>query len=238
MYSVRDGQVYFDEKAIGSSRNMFSDFRQDYAGQYGTERVTLKVGDVLAVTSHGAVLLIEEKKVGDLVSSYTARRLQRQLRHMLQTNPDGINALAIRGDGNANDLQAIMQLLSYQSVDLTLDLVKWQIFGGLVVFVPAAAGAAVDAYLSLSSSLTPGRHLYTVVAGNDQETRRNKSKGLTATAEALRRLIPGVGPVLAEAWAAAAEQDLVTALTMSNEKLKDLGANKTVVARRGELCKS
>ena len=88
MYRVEEGELYHDEKKLGSSDAIYVDGRQDIAGfirrsDWDSVSVTqLPEGDYVMVTPSGLTVGIEEKKSDDLEASLRNRRLQRQLRSL------------------------------------------------------------------------------------------------------------------------------------------------------------
>mgnify|MGYP001601772254 CR=1 FL=1 len=233
MYSLSLGrQVLLDNRELGEPGLIIVDvFQRDVLAlkDPGTTSAKLKVGDyVFATKDH--VVVVEEKRIPDLLTSWGGRRLQRQLRRIKQANPDGINILALRASGSVPSLNELLWLDI--PPELTLDLLKWQALGGLLGFVPYYPKGVLETLQTWRAILKPGQHLYSVLAGTEVERMPEK---MTPTGYALRRLFKGVGPKLGAAWAAAGQESLVQALAMPDRVLKDLGARQSVLDQRGEL---
>lgn len=233
VYTVSGPLVMYGDKTVGYTDHILVDvFQKDVVkvGDPETMRVSLPVGDYLFLTPEKRLVVVEEKRLGDLVSSYSSRRLQRQLRRVRLANPDGVSVVALRASGERPALEETMW--AAMPPELMVDLVKWQLLGGLVGFLPHDPHEALGVLRTWQAILHPGVHLFSIVAGSDLEPKRER---LTEVAYALRKLFVGVGPKTGAAWAAAAHEHLLEALTMPDEALKPLGVRPAVVRKRKEL---
>ena len=232
MYSLSSGHLCFDERLLAPSVALVVDvFQKDVVAlkDPGTVSAKLRVGDyVFAKKEH--VVVVEEKRVADLLTSWKDRRLQRQLRRIKQANPGGINILALRASGSVPSLNELLWLDI--PAEITLDLLKWQALGGLVGFLPYYPQGVLDTLKTWRAILKPGQHLYSILAGTETERMPEK---MTEVGYALRKLFKNVGPKLGAAWAIAAEQDLTKALRMPDNEVKKLGARQSVLDQRKEL---
>ena len=233
MYSLSPkAQVLLEEQETAAPGLIAVDvFQKDVIAlrDPSTVKRRLKTGDyVFAAKDH--VVVVEEKRVADLLTSWKDRRLQRQLRRIKQANPEGINILALRASGSVPSLNEILWL--DVPTELSLDLLKWQALGGLVGFLPYYPQGVLDTLKTWRAILRPGQHLYSVLAGTETERMPEK---MTEVGYALRRLFKGVGPKLGAAWAEAAEQDLTKALLMPDNEVKKLGARQSVLDQRRGL---
>lgn len=203
------------------------DAHQDWAQlakQAGCVVKQLKCGDYSFSTLDGLPVLVEEKKLRDLISSWSARRLQRQLRKMLQANPEGANVLALRASGAAPSLAETLWTEIPQ--ELCLDLLRWQLLGGIIAFLPYSPQAVLEALTDYRACLRPGRALLSVLAGDDRD--KEKQATLSNTAYALIKMCKGVGRVTAASWAELSQQHLSIAINMTDEQLKQAGVRKGV----------
>lgn len=212
------------------------DVHQDLAHHPDVLTRRLEVADYSFVTFESVQTLVEEKRLGDLLSSFSSRRLQRQLRKMMQTNPEGINILGLRASGSVSLLQGTLWL--DVPPELALDLLKWQGLGGLIGFLPHNKGRVLETLQQWQAVLQPGRHLFSILAGDDRgrrEQKEAKRQDMKPVAQALRRLFKGVGYELGVRWAEAAGQDLLKALTMPDESLTASGVHRGIIKKRREL---
>ncbi|HHT9130865.1 MAG TPA: hypothetical protein ACFYED_00055 [Candidatus Tripitaka californicus] len=183
----------------------------------------LKYGDYSFNTLDALPVLVEEKKLHDLITSWRARRLQRQLRKLLQENPAGANVLALRAAGAVPTLAET--LWTEIPTELYLDLLRWQLLGGVVAFMPYAPQAVLETLTDWRACMRPGRALLSILAGDDRPQRQQQEQ-LTDTAYALMKLCKGVGRATAASWAQAANQSLNTAINMDEQLLKQAGVRK------------
>lgn len=231
-YTFHDGAIFQGAKSILPGGIVGVDSRQaDFASlKNGHEKVTLEAGDYIY---HNGIhlLLVEEKKLPDLYDSWKSRRLQRQLRHLLEANPDGINILALRGSAR----HALQEIFWQGDVpELALDLLKWQVHGGLIGFLPARPSAIVNTIKAWGSVLKPGRGLLSILAGDDR-TRQHFREPMTPVASALRRLLPGVGPKRAPLMAEACGESLITFFAADDDTLKRWGVTPAVLRKLREV---
>ena len=176
------------------------------------KRLRLKTGDWLLYNGE-TLLLVEEKRLSDLKRSWKARRLQRQLRWMLQANPSGLNILGLRGSGPSTLQETFWD---YLPQELALDLLKWQALGGLVGYLPHSPRFLPKVIREWSASLKPGVPLLSILAGRDLDKRPKASSPFE---QALMRLFDGVGRVTAEKIAARVPS-LAAMLNISDEELR------------------
>jgi hypothetical protein len=235
MYSVRDGRIYSDNKEIGHVGEILVDTRQSEVDR-DTEIVsparlqTLPYGDYLFVTPTGQIVVLEEKKQGDLDTSWRQRRLQRQLRLALEHNEEGITGLALRLHGPLAIFAEQAGTFYFQWDELLIDLAKLQALGIPVVFLPSRR--VISHLVKLRAALQPGIALLSALAGDDRGRVREKMKPAEM---ALRQAVDGVGKTLAVKWAEAADQDLVVALSMTDKEMKAVGLPINVRNRVGVL---
>ena len=241
-YSYKDNIVFQGAKQIISGGVVGVDSRQaDFAAlKNGHEKVTLEAGDYIY---HNGIhlLLVEEKKLPDLYDSWRSRRLQRQLRHLLEANPDGINILALRGSAR----HALQEIFWQGDVpELALDLLKWQVHGGLIGFLPARAGSVVATIKEWGSVLKPGRGIWDIVRGDDRTLAKRKRIGreekdedrpTTPVEAALQRLLPGVGRVRSRVLGEACGQNLLAFYAADDETLKRWGVTPSVLRKLREV---
>ena len=227
-YHVEDGRIYNDAKELGHVGEILVDTRQQ---EHAIEIVaparlkTIPYGDYLFVTPSGHIVCLEEKRQGDLDTSWRSRKVQRQLREAHEANPDGINGLVLRlqssilvGDEGGT--------YSVQRNEILLDLTKLQLLGIPVVMVPARG--IVPHLVALRAIIQPGVHLLSPLAGTDKRKVREK---MTPVALALREAVDGVGYKLATEWAAASHQDILVAFGLDEEEMKAIGLPSPVRKR-------
>jgi len=226
MYRVRDEKVWWEEdgveKELGGVETPLVDIHQDLAPHAEVQRVLLPVGDYILVGPENHLIVVEEKRLPDLVTSWRARRLQRQLRRMLMANDGGVNVLGLR----SATMLSLVDAYKYRQVpEISLDLLKWQSLGGLVGFLPFSPDGTLATLRDWRAVLRPGSHLFSILAGDD----RNKPReSMSRVAKGLRALVPGVGYEVGRRWAEASGENLLTALQMTDEQLKEAGLNVRV----------
>ena len=238
-YSIVDGAVVWEGKPLGPAAHILVDSKQADVraivergrSQVPATVVTLPVGDYVFVSPSGLLCIVEEKRRGDLATSYRARRLQRQLRNMRE-HGDAVLVLGLR----AGSTDSMSGLYDWRDAEVGVDIMKWQVLGGLVGVLPEDPAATLRTLRDWQGALQPGRHLLSVLAGDDKARRaEHETKGLTPTARALSRLIKGVGPTTAAAWAVVGKEDLLKCLRLTDKQLTKAGLNKTVRAHLKEL---
>ena len=239
MYRLEDGNIYNDDRLLGTTKEILVDTRQSEVDRQmevvpPARLQTLPFGDYLFVTPSQHIVTLEEKRQDDLDTSWRARRVQRQLREAHAANPEGINGLALRLNNPLAWLGAEDGGTYYiRSNELLLDLAKLQLLGIPVVFLP---GHKIVPHLeALRAIMQPGRHLLSPLAGEDNRKPREKLKGVAA---AIRGGLPGVGAAIATRWAEASGQNLGRAFTMTEDELKQAGVpanvRRTLGGLRGE----
>lgn len=223
-YTVKEGQVWWEGKAIGKADNILIDchqYRADLLKSVYTEIVELPVADYVLVTRAGWVVGVEEKKEPDLYSSWYSHRLQRQLRHLLQACDVAVLGIVP---------VTLFGLSAEDEARIVKELMAWQLMGGLVVRLPTHPHNTVKWLREWRSWLQPGRHLLSILAGDDRQRKREKGRhSLSPCAKALSRLLVGCGPVLSEKIAAYFNYDLVTALSASMEEWAKAGGHKGIL---------
>lgn len=186
--------------------------------------------DYSFTTEAGMTVLVEEKKLPDFINSYKGRRLQRQLRRMLEVNEAGINILALRGVGPLSGLEN--SFWTQIPSETALELLKWQVLGGYLGFLPSNSQDVLTALLSWQAVLKPGSHLLSILAGSDEHKRPPK---LSPCAYMLWRMFRGVGPEKATAWAKAGAENIITALSMNESALKSVNIHKGILKQLREV---
>lgn len=228
LYTVREGQLYYGARALGPAGHVYFDATQPGMVEEATvHRVHLERGDYVTSTNAGHIMLVEEKRLPDLVGSWRSRRLQRQLRHLLASNPDGLNVLALRAP---NYLGETLQ----ENQDIVAELLKWQTLGGLLGMLPESSSLVFQELRRWRAVLQPGQGLFSILAGDDRPKRASREP-MTPCGAALRAVLQGVGYKTGKSWAAAAGENLLRALSMSEEELSRAGVNKTTRARLAKL---
>jgi len=219
---MSDGQLLLGERILGPATTMYIDSRQhDYGLPVDAQKCQLPVGDILMVNQVGQLILIEEKKPPDLVNSWFSHRMQRQLRRIALEADIGV--LGLRGG-----------LPDIWLEKLALDLVKMQVLGVVLAWLPDTPGDYWDMLRALRATLQPGRHLLSPLAGHDKQA----EPPLTGCALALWRLMQGsrFGPRLAREIALLCNNNLVTALTCEEKLWMEVrGVGPTILAKRKEL---
>ena len=222
LYRVDQQSVKLGDRVLGPLSTIYIDSRQhDYGLPGDTKRCQLPVGDVLMVNGRGQLILIEEKKPPDLVNSWFSHRMQRQLRRLAMEADIGV--LGLRGGFPDEWIEA-----------LALDLVKVQVVGLVLAWLPTYPDHYWDMLRALRATLQPGRHLLSPLAGRDKQA----EPPLTGCALALWRLMRGsrFGPRLAREIALLCNNSLITALTCEEKVWMEVrGVGPTILAKRKEL---
>lgn len=207
-YSVHGGQLWADSTPLGPADRIYADGKKQTPGRLD-----------FVFAAKDKVVGVESKTVQDLISSWIARRLQRQLREM--RSMVDVPCLMLRG------LDSYYDMDDYP--DIAVDLVKWQLldgepFGpGLVLFGPK--GDPMKYLTTVQAVMSGQRNLNTIVAGSDSTRIKGKNKRELS----LQRAIPNVGPKTA-ARLAAEVGNLADVLLADDEVLTKAGANAKVLA--------
>ena len=182
----------------------------------------LPVGDYLLVTRAGHTLGAEEKKSDDLWSSRSTRRFQRQLSQLREAVD--IPVLGLRcTNGMVRDSYFVEEWVVGRE-HLSLELLKWGAFGG-VMLLPADPAAVVKVLLGLREFATPGRHLYSVLAGDDRGPVHKKG----TFEEAMCNLFKGMGPKRAAQLRKYFSGNFARAINAGPRSWEDAGMPKNVV---------
>ena len=232
MYSLKDGDLYWNTRLLGPSTNIYVDATQDCSYQPALTRVHLEVADYVMVTPGQKIVTVEEKRLGDLISSYGRRRVQRQLRDCARAGD--IFILAIRF---SEFISTAGLFDEYPRLDpLHVGLLKLQMLGGFVGFLPPESDRVPGVLKDWRAVLTPSQSTLSILAGDDRPaTAKKRYSSLTSCGAALARLLPGCGPVTAAAWAARANEDIREALAMNDQELKEAGLHKGLIRKLNEI---
>ena len=197
MYKVEGGELYYNEKSLGSADDIYVDGRQDIAGyikksnRKGFTVAKLVEGDYVFVTSEGHTVGIEEKKAHDLCNSLRSRRLQRQLRRL-----EGAVSIPILGlrftDKGRSKAQFSPDWWQLNNLNLIVELLKWDLRGSTIL-IPAGEGQVLSTLKRIKNIMQPGHHLLSIIAGDDYKRVQDSSP----FRKLVRRLIDGVGPTAA-----------------------------------------
>ena len=234
------GMVYVYTAGIGAvmtAARIVVDSNQDLAGHPGVITKLLRrpgarseYADYDLVSTSGLRILVQEKKVKDLESSWKSRRLQSQLRTMLKENPDGVNVLGLRASGSVPSIQEMLWLDLRD--EILIDLMKWQALGGYVGFLPSGAERVLETLITWRSVLQPTQSLFTVIAGSPK---RLLPDDLTPVEKALVGLGAGIGPVAAKKLTAKLGQSLRSILVVKEEAWRAAGLNSSQAERLSRL---
>jgi len=194
MYRVEGGELYYNDKSLGSADEIYVDGRQDVAGyvkksnRKGFTVARLAEGDYVFVTPANHIVGIEEKKAHDLCNSLRSRRLQRQLRRL-----EGSVSIPILGlrftDKGRSKAQFSPDWWQLNNLNLIVELLKWDLRGSTVL-LPASESQVLSTLKRIKNILQPGHHLLSIIAGDDYKRVQDSSP----FRKLVRRLIDGVGP--------------------------------------------
>ena len=197
MYRVEKGELYYNDKSLGSADDIYVDGRQDIAGyikkssRKGFTVAKLTEGDYVFVTPANHIVGIEEKKAHDLCNSLRSRRLQRQLRRL-----EGSVSIPILGlrftDKGRSKAQFSPDWWQLNNLNLIVELLKWDLRGSTVL-LPASESQVLSTLKRIRNILQPGHHLLSIIAGDDYKRVQDSSP----FRKLVRRLIDGVGPTAA-----------------------------------------
>jgi len=197
MYRVEKGELYYNDKSLGSADDIYVDGRQDTAGyvkesnRKGFTVAKLTEGDYVFVTPANHIVGIEEKKAHDLCNSLRSRRLQRQLRRL-----EGSVSIPILGlrftDKGRSKAQFSPDWWQLNNLNLIVELLKWDLRGSMVL-LPASESQVLATLKRIRNILQPGHHLLSIIAGDDFKRVQDSSP----FRKLVRRLIDGVGPTAA-----------------------------------------
>ena len=197
MYRVEKGELYYNDKSLGSADDIYVDGRQDIAGyikkssRKGFTVAKLTEGDYVFVTPANHIVGIEEKKAHDLCNSLRSRRLQRQLRRL-----EGSVSIPVLGlrftDKGRSKAQFSPDWWQLNNLNLIVELLKWDLRGSTVL-LPASESQVLSTLKRIRNILQPGHHLLSIIAGDDYKRVQDSSP----FRKLVRRLIDGVGPTAA-----------------------------------------
>ena len=235
MYKVEGGELYYNEKSLGSADDIYVDGRQDIAGyikksnRKGFTVAKLVEGDYVFVTSEGHTVGIEEKKAHDLCNSLRSRRLQRQLRRL-----EGAVSIPILGlrftDKGRSKAQFSPDWWQLNNLNLIVELLKWDLRGSTIL-IPAGEGQVLSTLKRIKNIMQPGHHLLSIIAGDDYKRVQDSSP----FRKLVRRLIDGVGPTAAVKLESYYEGSVRSLLDDNEDGWKEAGLHVGQRKTLGEL---
>ena len=235
MYKVEGGELYYNDKSLGSADDIYVDGRQDVAGyvkksnRKGFSVAKLVEGDYVFVTSEGHVVGIEEKKAHDLCNSLRSRRLQRQLRRL-----EGSVSIPILGlrftDKGRSKAQFSPDWWQLNNLNLIVELLKWDLRGSTIL-IPAGEGQVLSTLKRIKNIMQPGHHLLSIIAGDDYKRVQDSSP----FRKLVRRLIDGVGPTAAVKLESYYEGSVRSLLDDNEDGWKEAGLHVGQRKTLGEL---
>lgn len=243
-YEIRSDGLWYGSRRIGDVDCIFVEATQadvrafvevskSLAHPPRVEVCHLDVGDYVFATPSGKTVALEEKRSGDLARSMSEgrRRGRRQLRECRAAAD--VAGLALRGDYSRVDLDQWEYAIPS---DMVLEIVKWQVLGGLVVPLPTAPGQLLEELWKLRAILRPGSHLYSVVAGTDKKM---PWVGQPEPVLAFRRMVKGVGRSIGDAiWEVAKHKKdpLGWMVTCEDEELAEVrGVHRGIIEQRRKV---
>ncbi len=226
MMEVIDGRLRDGEKDYGPATGLFVDAGEstpDEASGIIKAQLPHRIDYIYVVNNNEQpkIVGLESKKVGDLISSWRARRLQRQLRNMVETVD--IPVLLVR-PGDEIDFVMLDAWPEIQS-----DLVRFQMMGGYVWLAPYETEHLFEFLGETKSILSGNRNLRTIITGIDKA----KPKGNKQEA-ALQAMLKGCGPVMAKKLIGQF-RTVGRVLQATDTELRKSGATKGVVAQLKRL---
>ena len=235
MYKVEGGELYYNEKSLGSADDIYVDGRQDIAGyikksnRKGFTVAKLVEGDYVFVTSEGHTVGIEEKKAHDLCNSLRSRRLQRQLRRL-----EGAVSIPVLGlrftDKGRSKAQFSPDWWQLNNLNLIVELLKWDLRGSTIL-IPAGEGQVLSTLKRIKNIMQPGHHLLSIIAGDDYKRVQDSSP----FRKLVRRLIDGVGPTAAVKLESYYEGSVRSLLDDNEDGWKEAGLHVGQRKTLGEL---
>ena len=217
---------------IVATDDIYIDGNQDYALE-ARDTCGFKVAKLewpgpgscdIAWRKRDKLFAVEEKKPLDLTGSLEKRRLQRQLRRLVEACDVPIVGLRCTEPDYAAYEGFCFQTSLWTPEWYMLRLAEWQA-RGLVVFLPHAE---VLPYLFRLRSVLTGEHPV-VLAGTDQK----RPEGRTPHEKALKRLFDGMGDKTAKKIITyfGGDSALVDMLAQPLNTWKAAGANKKILAQ-------
>ena len=200
-YEIRQGKLCYGSKVLGAEDDILVESTQkdvrDFVERSQIPKVVvckLEVGDYVFATGEGKTVALEEKRCGDFESSFSGgrRRGRRQLREC--RGAADVAGLALRGASKRYSMDTEWSF-SIDDAEMLVDLVKWQVLGGVVVFLPWEPEDVIARLQGLRGVLRPGNHLYSVVSGTDKKM---PWVGQPEPILAFRRMVKGVGKVMGD----------------------------------------
>jgi ERCC4-type nuclease len=235
LYKVEGGELYYNEKSLGSADDIYVDGRQDIAGyikksnRKGFTVAKLVEGDYVFVTSEGHTVGIEEKKAHDLCNSLRSRRLQRQLRRL-----EGAVSIPVLGlrftDKGRSKAQFSPDWWQLNNLNLIVELLKWDLRGSTIL-IPAGEGQVLSTLKRIKNIMQPGHHLLSIIAGDDYKRVQDSSP----FRKLVRRLIDGVGPTAAVKLESYYEGNVRSLLDDNEDGWKEAGLHIGQRKTLGEL---
>lgn len=241
-YEIRKDKLCYGSRILGGAECIFVEATQKDVRAFvegsdakGVVVCHLDVGDYVFATVAGKTVALEEKRSGDFASSFAEgrRRGRRQLREC--RGAADIAGIALRGHHVwSNEGHWIYDIVDDD--EAMIDLVKWQVLGGLVVMLPAAPEEVVDRLKALRTVLQPGNHLYSIVSGTDKKL---PHVGQPEPVLAFRRMVKGVGKILGDAlWEVAKDKEdpLGWMVCCEDEELMEVkGIHRGILAQRKKV---
>lgn len=172
----------------------------------------------------GKLFAMEEKKPGDFDSSLRARRLQRELRGIVDVVDIPILGLRTRLDDYLG--------VGYYWIDedwTLLEASKWTLHG-LTVFLPPHKNDMLGYLVRLRDALTSAG-ARSILAGTDQK----RHVGGSPFQQRVRRLLDGVGPVAAQKLDDYFQGNFMLAINARPAMWRAAGAHKGIVKQVEEL---
>ena len=218
MYSIKEDQIYWEDKLFGPVDTIYIDGNQKEMGEWLKKQQQLwpapwppfickrlPVADYLFASAGGKIVGIESKTTQDFHASYYSRRLQRQSRELLQSCDVAMWGL-MQMPGDVWDIPCLV------------DFYKWQACGGMAVILPWDCFRTAQLLVEFKAVVKEGRQLLSIISGVDLKRPGSKAP---PCAMALQRMFTGVGPKLAAALDKYFEGNILKALEASDEEWRN-----------------
>ncbi len=214
-------------RELTTDGRIYIDVNEDYAVRDRAEFAVARLPcDIAWRAQDGQVIGIEVKRSGDLMTSWLSRRLQRQVRALIEQVDVPVLGLRL---SHSPILGYDLYQFDSEILDLVLDLAAWSVGFGAIVFIPP--NDVPDYLLMLRARLDSESGRRRILAGSDHRPVRDGSP----CTNALQNLGLGVGPVIASRLEQAFGGDIVAILTAPDEELVRAGAHRGIVRRIKEL---
>ena len=228
MFTVHDGQIYCCDQngPVGPATSLLCEWNElSHLGtKEGVIHRTLPGHIDMVFAAGDTIVVVESKKVGDFLSSWSSGRLSRQINTLLATGHRAL--LLLRWERAAvPDFEEFSTSLGVpRKIAWWSDLARYQELGVIVAFGPRLDCAVPSALAGLRPVLAGGRNPLAAIARTD----RRRGAG---DPWSFLQNIKGIGPTTA-AKLHKTFGSTAAALSATDEQWKAVGVSAAIIERR------